>query len=180
MPLHPDDGRVVWQRKLGAQLESPVSKNIQPEDARALIERIRGSGFWSLCETYPGVSEDDPEAITTAGIGDQEKQVSDGGFGAPEFLREIDYEIDLMADTHRHLHGDPTTENITHLGWDAWYAKAGVTKLMQACARGNLDKVKKQLSAKADPNAQDASRWTALMYASLAERPGKRGRAPDK
>jgi hypothetical protein len=164
------DGHVVWQRKIGAQLESPVSKNIQPEDARALIERIRASGFWSLCETYPGW-EDAPDAITTARIGDQEKRVSDGGIGAPDFLREIEYEVDLMVDTHRHVHGDPTMENIRHLDWDSWYAKAGVTKLMQASARGTLDEVKKQLSAKPDPNAQDASGWTALMYASLAERP---------
>ena len=168
------DGRVIWQhwqQQIGDPIESPVSKIIQPEDARALIERIRASGFWSLCETYPGVSEDATEAITTVRIGDQEKQVSDRDFGAPEFLREFEYEIDLMADTHRHFHGDPATETMTHLDWDSWYAKAGVTKLMQASARGPLAEVNKQLSAKADPNAQDTSGWTALMYASLAERP---------
>jgi hypothetical protein len=160
------DGRIVWQRNA-----SPVSKNIQPEDARALIERIRASGFWSLCETYPGVTDHPSEAITTVRIGDQEKQVTDVDFRAPEFLRELEYEIDLMADTHRHFHGDPTKENIRHLDWDSWYAKAGVTKLMRTSARGSLDEVKKQLSAKPDPNAQDSSGWTALMYASLAERP---------
>lgn len=164
------DGRVVWQRGF-ALLESPVSKSIQPEDARALIERIRASSFWSLCETYGVIREGDTKAITTVRIGDQEKQVSHYSVGAPDLLRELEYEIDLMADTHRHFHGDPTMENFRHLDWDSWYAKAGVTKLMQASARGTLDEVKKQLSAKPDPNAQDASGWTALMYASLAERP---------
>jgi ankyrin repeat protein len=42
---------------------------------------------------------------------------------------------------------------------------------MRTSSRGTLAEVKRQLSAKADPNAQDASGWTALMYASLAEQP---------
>jgi hypothetical protein len=110
-------------------------------------------------------------AITTIRIGGEEKQVSDGGVGAPGFLRDFEYEIDLMADTHHHFHGDPAMENFTRLDWDSWYAKAGVTTLMQASARGSLAEVKEQLSAKPDPNAQDASGWTALMYASLAQDP---------
>jgi ankyrin repeat protein len=46
--------------------------------------------------------------------------------------------------------------------------KPGMTALMRASGRGDLTEVRRLLSEKADPNAQDASGWTALMYATGA------------
>ena len=43
---------------------------------------------------------------------------------------------------------------------------------MQASAHGSASEIQLLLAANADPNAQDASGWTALMYASLAPQPG--------
>src|SRR5437899_1563907 len=40
--------------------------------------------------------------------------------------------------------------------------------LMQAAGKGDISEIQKQLAGKADPNAQDASGWTALMYATHA------------
>src|SRR5207249_4225419 len=41
---------------------------------------------------------------------------------------------------------------------------------MQASAKADVEEIRRQLSAGADPNAQDSSGWTALMYATQADR----------
>jgi hypothetical protein len=46
--------------------------------------------------------------------------------------------------------------------------KPGMTPLMRASGRGDITEVRRLLAEKVDPNAQDSSGWTALMYAAGA------------
>jgi ankyrin repeat protein len=97
--------------------------------------------------------------------------VSDRADGAPDWLRELDLAVDTLADTHRWIDGDPRQETLPALLSDGRGPKPGLTVLMQAAWKGDLNKVESQLSAKADPNAQDSSGATALIYATQIASP---------
>jgi hypothetical protein len=161
------DGQIVWH---GDQFVQAIGERAG-QDASALIERFRGAGFWNLCASYTRSVTDVPTAKTLVSIGDQLKGVSDRADGAPDWLRELDRAVDELADTHRWIHGDSQTENFAaHLNIDARGPKPGLTPLMQASGKGDLGEVEALLNTRADPNARDSSGWTALMYATQAQR----------
>src|SRR6266700_2451267 len=167
----------------------PAGATIKPSDARALIEKFRAGGFWSLCSSYSASVSDASTVITTVHLGDQEKRVSNYFNTAPGWLQELENEIDALTDTHRWIHGDPRFETFASVrlpnttvnfalglvtpGFDADSRgqKPGLTPLMQAAGKGDISEIQKQLLAKADPNTQDSSGWTALMYATRANQP---------
>jgi ankyrin repeat protein len=86
-------------------------------------------------------------------------------------LWELDRAVDAVADTHAWIHGDPRLETLPSLLGDARGPKPGLTALMQAAGKGDLAEVRKQLSGNANPNAQDSSGATALIYATQAANP---------
>jgi hypothetical protein len=177
------DGQVNWQQlSLGP---AGATATVSPAEVRALLEKLRTNGFWSLCSSYSVGATDGDTVITTVHIGGHEKRVSDYFRSAPKLLRDFENEIDGLVDTHRRLHGDPRLENVaslrlpgagagygifSNLRADAEGAKPGLTPLMQASARGDVKEIRSQLSSGADANAQDSSGWTALMYATQADR----------
>lgn len=177
------DGQVHWQqRSLGAD---GTSSTVSPAEARELLEKLRTSGFWSLCGSYSVGATDGDTVITTVHIAGQEKRVSNYFRSAPQLLQDLENEIDALVDTHRRLHGDPRLESVaslrlpgagagygifSNLRLDAEGAKPGLTPLMKASARGNVEEIRRQLSSGADLNAQDSSGWTALMYATQTAR----------
>ena len=183
------DGQISWRGENYVRAIGAETATINPRDARGLIEKLQTAGFWKLCSSYSATVSDASTVITTLHIADREKQVSDYFNTAPSWLQDLEREIDVLADTHRWIHGDPRRETVAlvrlrntrvdfsagrvgrSLDADARGPKPGLTPLMQASARGNLSEIQKQLSAKADPNAQDSSGWTALMYATLASDP---------
>ncbi len=162
--------RLAWRKFV--QAAGDRTGQVKPEETRPLIEKFRAAGFWNLCAFYTRSVSDVPTATTMIQIGSQEKGVSDRADGAPDWLRELDREVDALADTHRWIHGDPQTENFAgHLSSDARGPKPGLTPLMQASGSGDLSQLEALLSVQADPNASDSSGWTALMFATQAQSP---------
>ena len=147
---------------------------MNPADARALIDRLGANGFWNLCGRYEWPATDGPTTITTLHIGDHEKHVSNYDNGAPRLLQQFEYEIDSLADTHRWIHGDPRKELIGNVRADAAFAKPGLTALMRAAAVADTGEMQRLLAAKSDPNAQDSSGWTALVYSAQGEKKDSR------
>lgn len=160
------DGRVEWHGDRGVQAMGDSSARVDSGEARRLIERFRSSGLSGLCQQYWQAITDSFTFTTTVRIQGRQKQVSDYANSAPEWLRELDNQLDLLADVHRWWHGAPETEEFQYLWLDAVWAKPGVTPLMRAAARNNVFEVRRLLALGADPNAADASGWTALMYAA--------------
>jgi len=179
------DGHVNWRGERSVRVVGEDTATIKPLDARALIEKFRTVGFWNLCSSYSAMVTDVPTVITTVRLADQEKRVSNYFNMAPSWLQPLEYEIDSVADTHRWIHGDPRMETLASvrvpnvvprfgdfitpgLDGDSRGPKPGMTPLMQAAAKSDIGEIQRQLSAKADPNAQDSSGWTPLMYATRA------------
>lgn len=139
------------------QAVGPRSKLVSPDTARPLVEKFRAAGFWSLCDRYDRGATDVASATTVVHLGDREKSVTDRADAAPEWLRELDRQVDALADTHQWIHGDPRTERFFfNLDSDARGPKPGLTVLMQASARGHTGEVQRLLMPKPDVNAQDA------------------------
>src|SRR5258705_3056238 len=92
---------------------------------------------------------------------------------------------DTVEELHSRLYGGPRLESVaflrlpgapagygifSNLGRDAEGTKPGLTPLMQASTKGDVAEIRRQLSFGTDPNAQDSSGWTALMYATQTDR----------
>jgi uncharacterized protein DUF6438/ankyrin repeat protein len=164
------DGEVEWRGEASVSLHGETRDRSDPDQARSLIEKFRAAGFWGLCASYSRGITDMPTFLTTVGIAGQEKRVSDYADGAPAWLRDLDRELDALADTHRWIHGEPRAESLGgNLGFDARGPKPGLTPLMQAAAKGDLDEMRRLLAGRADPNERDSSGWTPLMYATQAQ-----------
>jgi ankyrin repeat protein len=120
------------------------------------------------------MSEDEPTVVTTLHITGQEKRVSHGySSTAPSWLQSLEYEIDELADTHRWIHGDPRKEFFANVRSDGFGPKPGLTALMKAAIAADVSQMQGLLAAKADPNAQDSSGWTALVYAAQGNKVGR-------
>ena len=166
------NGTVSWEGREHVIQTGPGSAYVSSDVARSIIEKFRTAGFWTLCASYDRMMSDVPTAITTLHIGDYQKSVSDRAEGAPGWLRELDYQVEALANTHRWIHGDPALEVFQpFLHSDSHGPKPGFTALMRASADGDVAEIQKELTAWADPNAQDGSGWTALIYATLAMKP---------
>ena len=112
---------------------------------------------------------DNPTYRTTVSIGGNVKRVSDYAHSAPEFLRALDGQIDLAADTHLWRHGEPKAERfqgrMSLIATECIVPKPGLTPLMCPMDQ-ELATSDKLLEANPSVNAADASGWTALMYAA--------------
>ena len=159
----------------GVVARQPVTANVSPADARALIDSLAANGFWYLCGRYAWPATDGPTTLTTLHIGDHEKRVSNYFNGAPRLLQEFEYEIDSLADTHRWIHGDPRKElmGMGNVRSDGSGVKPGLTPLMRAALVADTRAMPRLLAAQSDPNAQDSSGWTALVYAAQGEKRGR-------
>ena len=163
------DGTVSWQGKEHVTQKGPATAQVDSAAARSMIEKFRSMGFWALCARYDRITTDVATALTTLRIGADQKSVNDRADGAPDWLRELNREMELLVDTHRWIHRDPSEEVFQQfLGSESYVPKPGFTALMRASAYGDVAEIQKLLAAGADPNAQDASGWSALMYATLA------------
>jgi hypothetical protein len=160
------DGQTTWSGRDFVQVTGERTGQTNPAEARSLINRFRAAGFWNLCESYNRMVTDLPTAVTVLHVGNAEKSVSDRADGAPDWLRELDRAVDELADTHAWIHGDPRLEKLPALLTDARGPKPGLTALMQAAGKGDLDQMRQRLAENADPNARDSSSATALIYAT--------------
>ncbi|HEY4362916.1 MAG TPA: ankyrin repeat domain-containing protein [Bryobacteraceae bacterium] len=161
------NGMVSWHGKNFVAVEGDQTARVNPSEAKALIESSLKRGIWSLCSSYEQPITDLPTWITTLHVGKLEKRVQNYAQSAPAWLDDFDRNVDALADTHRWRHGDPRVEELDgrHIVQDADDPKPGVTALMRAAGRGDLAAVMDLLGQGADPNAQDSSGWSALIYA---------------
>ncbi len=162
------NGAVSWEGRSYVIQAGSATAQVPSDAARLLIGEFRKAGFWKLCAKYDRPVTDVPAALTTVRIGGVQKSVADRVDSAPQWLRELDYQVESLADTHRWIHGDPAVEEFRSLHSDSRGPKPGFTALMKAGASGEIEEIQKQLTSGANPNAQDGSGWTALMYATLA------------
>jgi Domain of unknown function (DUF6438)/Ankyrin repeats (3 copies)/Ankyrin repeats (many copies) len=167
------DGAVHWHGKDNVFAKGDRTASISPSDATAIVEEFRTASFWALRDSYSRDVTDSATLITIVHIADREKRVSDYASAGPQWLRDLDWQVETLVDTHRWRHGDPAAEK---LDWpmlgDASGAKPGVTALMSAAGKNDIAGLQRVLKAGADVNAQDSSGWTALMYASYGASKG--------
>lgn len=127
--------------------------SVATQDARALLERFRSAGFWRLCGSYRPVGglrvSDGPLTFTTIQLGNQIRRVVDDFQAAPAFLRDLQRDFYLLANTDRWWR--PSAQSPTR----TFVPVPGLTS----------DMVRRQLAGN-DINALDARGWTPLMYAT--------------
>jgi hypothetical protein len=161
------DGRVFWTATGYVHTVGAVGATVAPQEARALIETIRTSGFWDLRDRYVRQMSDLPSAITTLHVGAREKSVINHGSFAPPRLQELEIAIDVAANTHQWVHGDPRIEPMTYMAIhsDGAGGKPGVTMLMQAAIRADVDGIRRRLNEdKVDPNARERERSHGIRH----------------
>ncbi|HEX4997353.1 MAG TPA: ankyrin repeat domain-containing protein [Terriglobia bacterium] len=170
-------GKVTWRLSIWDWAGAGAIPTAQ---ARALIQKARENGFWGLCARYDidGELSHNTADIISVRIDAQVKEVYDGEHQAPRWLQDLKTEIYTLVAQYVWISGDPLKETFSATGaafpptdffnlrTDTSSPKPGVTDLMRASAKGDAAEVQRLLSAGADLNAQDASGWTALMYAA--------------
>lgn len=163
-----EDGNVLW--KGGGFVETVGERHatITPEAAHALLQQFLAPRFWALCGGYDASVTDNPAMQVEVRIGGRSKKVWSYAESAPEFERAFEDAVDAAAETHVWRHGDPRTERLSNIFQDAYMPKPGVTPLMKAAARADIDSIKSILSSIKDVGAADSSGWTALMYAAAS------------
>ncbi len=169
------DGTVAWRGEKFVDRTGPAFAAIDPNDARALMQRVADRGFWPLCGRYThGAADTGPTFTTTLSLAGVTKRVQDVGIAAPSWLREMDLEVDRVGDTHRWRHGEPATETFAadRLRVDTLSPKLGVPRLMRAAAATETAELSTAVANTAlDLNQADSSGWTPLMYAAQAGPP---------
>jgi len=164
------DGAVLWHGDASVVVLNSAASAIDSGAARALIQRVADRGFWGLCSRYERGITDSATYTTTISIAGHVKRVEDYAESAPSWLREEDFDIDRVADTHQWRHGGPTVETFgdDRLLVDANAPKAGVTQLMRAAVLPDTGELVRILKLLGDVNEQDSSGATAMMYAAQA------------
>jgi ankyrin repeat protein len=169
------DGRVIWDGRTSVQVRGQARGNVTAALAGALIEKFRASGFLNVptgdCSGGTGAATYN----AVLHIGNMERRVCNNAA-----FRNLRDELELLADIHRWIHGDPNVElmNGFFIAQDGrglqpgYVMKSGVTPLMQASSNADVQSVSQLLAAKSDPNARDSSGWTALVYAANSQRIG--------
>jgi TonB family protein len=160
------DGTIQWEGDAFVDVIGKRTAGISPDESRALLEKFRTAAFWSYCGDYSRSITDNPGTQITVSLGGRTRTISDYADSSPKELRDLLVDVDRASDSHRWRHGDPAHESITRIGSDTWLPKPGVTPLMRAAGRDEVDQLKALIASGADVNATDSSGWTALMYAS--------------
>jgi TonB family protein len=162
------DGRVLWDGSGYVMERGRRTGRIDASAARGLIEGFRTKEFWSLCGAYSRPVTDNPTVTVTVTLGGRTRVVSDYAGSAPLAEQERELAIDEVSNSHFWRHGDPAGEPITRISADAYLPKPGVTPLIRAASRGDVEEMRKLLGGGKSANEADASGWSALMYAAAS------------
>jgi TonB family protein len=160
------DGTVQWDGGAFVDVLGKRTASIGPDRSRALLEEFRTAAFWSYCGDYTRSITDEPGTQIAVSLGGRTRTISDYAYSSPKELQELQVEVDRVSDSHRWRHGDPTHESITRIGSDTFLPKPGVTPLMLAAGRNQLEQLKALIVSGADVKAVDSTGWTALRYAA--------------
>jgi TonB family protein len=163
-----ENGDVTWKGFGFVVSTGEKHSHVNPQAARALIQKFLEPEFWALCGGYSASVTDSATTAIEVHIGGRSKTVSNYADSAPTWVETFEKAIDATADTHLWRHGDPRKEPLSNIFEDAWLPKPGVTPLMRAAADADIAKMKALLASGAHVDAADSSGWTALMYAAAS------------
>ncbi|MFN7921314.1 MAG: ankyrin repeat domain-containing protein [Bryobacteraceae bacterium] len=161
------DGRVEWSGGRFVEVADRKTYRIATSEAEQLLRRFRTPEVWALCGDYSRRVTDNASVSVKIAAGSANKNIRDYADSAPLWFRQLQVEINRVADTHTLRHGAAETEALIHIR-EEYLPKPGITDLMRATVRGDLALAKQALDAGAVVDATDSSGWTALMYAAAS------------
>lgn len=163
-----ENGDITWNGIDFVYSTGVSHSRIDVEAARSLIQQFRLPKFWELCGGYDASVTDSASTQIKVQIGGRSKTVWNYANSAPDWVETFEDSIDAAANTHVWRHGEPRDEPLSNLFQDARMPKPGVTPLMRAAARADINSMKASLAPRVEVDAIDASGWTALMYAAAS------------
>lgn len=152
-------------------------RTIIPRDrVENLISSFLRADYFSLRDAYETYTAPDgtatyltdlPTTYTTLQVGNRKKSVKDYAF-APDTLKELEFEVDRVANSHRWIRGDNDDLKQWEIVGSDVYRRItpGMTRFMQAAGKGDLKELARVHVAGVDLNASDETGWTALMFAA--------------
>lgn len=163
------DGHVSWSGNSFVDVVGERRSTIPPAAAEALLKQFQTERFWALCGGYGAGVTDSATTQIQARVGGRGKTVWNYASSAPEWVESLENAVDEAANTHQWRHGEASTEPLSNIFQDGYMPKLGVTDLMRAAAKADVEAIKRILATGADVDATDSSGWTALMYAAANE-----------
>lgn len=162
------NGDVTWYGSAFVYSTGIGHSRIEPEAAIAFIKQFQLPKFWALCAGYDASITDSATTQINVQIGGRSKTVWNYASSAPVWLETFEEAIDASANTHVWRHREPKTEPLGNIFVDAFMPKPGVTPLMKAAAKADVNTIKEAIKRGDDIEAVDFSGWTALMYAAAS------------
>lgn len=167
-----ESGDITWKGMAFVQSTGMIHSKIDAEEARAMIQQFLVPKVWALCGGYGRSVTDNPTTQIQLHLGGRSKTVWNYANSAPDWVETFEEAIDAAADTHLWRHGDPRSEPLSNIMQDGFMPKPGVTALMRAAARADIESIKAALAHGAGADDTDSSGWTALMYAAAGSQSG--------
>jgi len=171
-----EDGLVKYTGVQFVQVIGARRGVIPREAVEDLVADFLRVDYFSLSDSYETYTDpegkswvisDLPTTYTSLRIGNRRKSVKDYAF-APDGLRNIEWEVDRITDTHRWIDGG--ADNLRN--WEFVHPdvyrriKPGLNRLMHFAGIGDLHGMDHEYATHVDINATDQTGWTALMLAS--------------
>jgi hypothetical protein len=171
-----EDGLVKYTGTQFVQVIGARRGVIPREAVENLVADFLRIDYFSLSDSYETRRDPDgtiwqvsdlPATYTSLRIGNRRKSVKDYAF-APDGLRDLEWEVDRITNTHRWIDGDADNLRNWQIVQPDVYRriKPGLNRLMQYAGVGDLQGMDREYAAHVDVNASDQTGWTALMLAS--------------
>jgi TonB family protein len=162
------NGDVTWHGSAFVYSTGLSHSRIEPDAALDLIKQFQLPKFWGLCAGYDASITDSVTTQINVQIGGKSKTVWNYASSAPAWLETFEEAIDGAANTHLWRHGESRTEPLGNIFEDAFMPKPGVTPLMRAAIKADINSIKQAIARGDEIEAVDSSGWTALMYAAAS------------
>lgn len=170
-----DDGSVKYTGTQFVQVTGEQRAVIPRDAVEGLVSSFLKANYFGLKDEYETWKAPDgsvstitdlPTTYSSLRVGTRKKSVRDYAY-APEVLRELELEVDRVANSHRWTHGGKDDlKDWRFVDSDVWTrTKPGMNKFMQAAGREDLKELARGHDAGIDINAVDETGWTALMLA---------------
>lgn len=161
-------GEVLWDGAAYVSAKGKRRATIATEQARVLINKFSSPEFWRLCTSYSRSVTDSATTGFFVNIGGRNKKVSNYANSAPKWVESLEEAVDSAVPIHLWQHGDPQTEPLSRIADEGYLPKPGVTALMRAAIRNNVNQMQLLIEQGSNLFESDSSGWTALMYAAAS------------
>jgi hypothetical protein len=181
-------GAVSFRRGPPSNRHEERTSRITTEQFTDLVAGFTSIHFFKLNDVYEAIQTDGQQTYVQVTLAEKTKRIAHFENGPPE-LRELERRIEVIANTHQWLHGDPRRltldspvagpqmgggedlKNEQFVREDAYNRiKPGMNRLMQAAGLGQAAEIHRELQQGEDVNASDETGWTALMIAAAVSR----------